>query len=223
MAKEHKPSASSWAGNLKPLACQNQHHHSSIYWARELLCSTWAEALLRIGWVSLSREALKCIMHISHIAAKYIAWNWRRITKGPRSRSVASLPHLVLLAGPLKHLFGQRSNRLCRMQPHGPNDSLSIPARHFGDFDAQPLPGLTRMQHKAWLKEFPKSWATCKILFRSSFKKEIRCIVYYNMMQTEGQMLEATQWTNSLQIYRCWSFKGETYIRKTYDYTYNST
>lgn len=136
---------------------------------RELLCSTWAEALLRIGWVSLSREALKCIMHISHIAAKYIAWNWRRITKGPRSRSVASLPHLVLLAGPLKHLFGQRSNRLCRMQPHGPNDSLSIPARHFGDFDAQPLPGLTRMQHKACLKEFPKSWATCKILCRSSF------------------------------------------------------
>lgn len=100
MAKEHKPSASSWAGNLKPLACQNQNHHSlyqaaalaasllnhkkrssgyrqkliqskvhslenmSIYWVRELLCSTWAEALLRIGWVSLSREALKCIMHI---------------------------------------------------------------------------------------------------------------------------------------------------------------
>ena len=43
------------------------------------------------------------------------------------------------------------------------------------------------------------------------------------MMQTEGQMLEATQWTRSLQIYRCWSFKGETYIKKTYDYTYNST
>ena len=34
-------------------------------------------------------------------------------------------------------------------------------------------------------------------------------IWYYNMMQTEGQMLEATQWTKSLQIYRYLIFKGK--------------